>query len=152
MRTAQKKDSPLTAISVVVVSIALVVAFASMTAHQLGWLPDWVYGPGVTHIDTPQAQPTIQAVQPPRPPVAQPGAPMVAPAVVPTAYVPAVQQVQFEPAPPADVPIEDVQPRTEIVNVQRAPEQTTITRTVPNKPSGPPIVIDGGKKCRGVCR
>lgn len=122
------------------------VAFVVMIAIQFGWVPPLWFGPG---LNTAQPAPTVQAVQPPaaRPVVVQPAQP--AP-VVPTANIPAVVVTEYQPAPPADVPQEAVQPRTEIVSVQRAPEQTTIIRTVPQNPSGPPIVVDKGVKRRGA--
>lgn len=133
-----------------IVTLFLIVVaggFAVMVAIQFGWVPPLLLGPG---LDAPKPAPTVQAVRPAAPPIAPAAAP--AAPVVPTAFVPAVQQVEYQAAPPAEVPIEAVQPRVEIVSVQRAPEQTTITRTVPNHPSGPPIVVDKGQKCIGRCR
>lgn len=141
------RDGPVVTCGVVLVAVAIVAAFTLLTGHQLGWLPDWAFGPGVVRTD---AVPTPQSYQPPT--IAAPGQAQPAVPAVPTAYVPSEQVVQFESVPPADMPEEQVQPRAEIVTVQRSEEQTTIVRTVPNKPNGPPIVVDKGRKCMGVCR
>jgi hypothetical protein len=85
-----------------------------------------------------------------QPPVVAPAAP-VAP-VVPTAHIPAVVVEQWQAAPAANVPVEEMQPRAEVVSVDRAPEQTTITRTIPQNPAGAPIVVDKGVKRRGAPR
>lgn len=128
--------------------LAMITAFGVIVAMQFGWVPPLVLGPGM---DAPQARPTVQVVPPVQQPAQVAPAPVVAP-VVPTAYIPVEREVQYQAAPPASVPVEELQPRVEVVEVQRAPEQTTIIRTVPQNPSGPPIVIDGGQKRRGAPR
>lgn len=145
MRTqTAPRDGPIVTCGVVLVSLALVAAFVVLSAHQLGWIPDWMFGPGVVRVDD---VPRPIATIPPPPPIAAPA--QAAPAV-PTAYIPVQHEVQYQAAPPADVPIEQVQPKAEIVNVQRSSEQTVITRTIPQKPAGAPIVIDKGEKRRSA--
>lgn len=93
------------------------------------------------------APPQVRTQPAQQPPVVAP--PVAAPPIQ-AQPVPVEHVVEYQPAPPAEVAPEEVQPRTEVVNVQRAPEQTTIVRTVPQKPAGPPIVIDKGVKRRGA--
>lgn len=88
----------------------------------------------------PAALPTI-----PAPPQNLGNAPLI-----PTAHIPVVSVEQYQPAPPADVPIEEMQERAPVVVVDRAPEAVTITRTIPQRPAGAPIVVDGGEKRRGA--
>jgi hypothetical protein len=110
----------------------------------------FLLSPAIMTVSRPAAQPPAAV------PTAAPyptSAPDPTAAPYPTsipAFVPSEHVVEFQPAPPADVPIEDVQERVEVIQVDRAPEQTTIIRTVPQKPSGAPIVIDGGVKRMGA--
>lgn len=137
MRTARQKSNPMTA--AFAVSLIIVSIIAGLLAMR-------IIDTRLPARTTTQSQPTTAAPAFPTPPVTNMGS---AP-ILPTAHIPVVVNEEYQAAPPADVPVESLQPRSEVVTVKRAPEEITITRTIPQNPSGPPIVIDKGQKRRGV--